>query len=257
MRAHGRSFAFATRFLPAAARPDVSTLYAFCRVVDDLVDEPSDVAPEEVRRQLEGWQRWLATSPVPPKGSELTTALAAVVNRHGIPASHLVELVEGCKADLAARAFQTFDELRHYCYQVGATVGLAMCPIVGVHDPRGLGCARDLGIAMQLTNVIRDVPEDVAMDRHYLPAEEVALFGDDLPRLIEFQCARARDYYQAGCAGIRWVQPGAQFAIRLAATLYEAILDKVAQQGYDPYAGRASTSLWEKVWLAVKLRLGG
>jgi 15-cis-phytoene synthase len=265
MRVHARSFAFAARFLPAATRPDVYTLYAFCRTVDDLVDEPPPgMRPHHVRRQLEEWQRWLGETPVPANGSDMTTALAQVVNRHRIPQQHLIELVEGCKSDLDQPNFEEFDELRRYCYQVGSTVGLAMCPILRVSEARGLACARDLGIAMQLTNVIRDVREDVHMGRHYLPASELRAYGcrveapnrgGDLPTLIRFQSDRARQYYEAGREGIRWVHPTAQFAIGLAATLYEAILDKIAQQRYDVYAGRASTSLREKLWLAVRLRL--
>ena len=241
-------------------------LYAFCRTVDDLVDEPPPgMAAPEVRAQLESWQRWLGESPMPANGSAMTTALAEVVNRRGIPADHLIELVEGCKSDLDLPSFREFAELERYCYQVGSTVGLAMCPILGVNDRQGLDCARDLGIAMQLTNVIRDVREDVAMGRYYLPASDLRAFGcsvqasghsGDLAGLIRFESDRARRYYESGRQGIRWVQPAAQFAIRLAAGLYEAILDKIAQQRYDVYAARASTSLREKVWLALRLRLG-
>jgi len=248
-------------------RPDVHALYAFCRTVDDLVDEPpSGMTGERVREQLEQWQRWLADTPVPPNGSAMTNALAAVVNRHRIPPRHLIELVEGCKSDLGQPRFEQFGELERYCYQVGATVGLAMCPILGVTEAGGLACARDLGIAMQLTNVIRDVREDVAMGRGYLPASELRAFGcpvdapneaGDLPGLIRLQSERARRYYESGRDGLRWVQPAARFAIGLSAALYEAILDKIAQQHFDVYAGRASTTLREKVWLAVRLRRSG
>jgi 15-cis-phytoene synthase len=267
IREHARSFAFAARFLPAAMRPDVHALYAFCRTVDDLVDEPlNGMTREQVRHQLDEWQRWLANTPVPPNGSAMTNALAAVVNRRGIPRRHLIELVEGCKSDLQQPRFERFDELERYCYRVGSTVGLAMCPILGVTAPSGLACARDLGIAMQLTNILRDVREDVAMGRHYLPADELQAFGclveapderGDLPGLIRLQSDRARRYYASGREGIRWVQPAARFAIRLSASLYEAILDKIAQQRFDVYACRASTTLREKVWLAVRLRLAG
>lgn len=248
-------------------RPDVYALYAFCRTVDDLVDEPPNgLSQEQVREQLAEWQRWLADTPVPPNGSAITNALAAVVNRHRIPQRHLIELVEGCKSDLGEPRFERFDELERYCYQVGSTVGLAMCPILGVSEAGGLACARDLGMAMQLTNVLRDVREDVAMGRHYLPANELRAFGcsveapneeGDLPGLIRLQSERARRYYASGRAGIRWVQPAARFAIALSAALYEAILDKIAEQRFDVYARRASTTLREKVWLAVRLRLTG
>lgn len=265
MQERARSFAFATRFLPRTMRPDVQALYQFCRTVDDLVDDrPQWFAAEQVREQLEEWQRWLDHSPVPPNGSSVTNGLAGVINKHRIPPRYLIDLVEGCKSDLSAPQFQEFVELRHYCYQVGSTVGLAMCPILKVADPQGLDCARDLGIAMQLTNVIRDVPEDMAMGRCYLPATELrsfdcpvdALPAGDLTGLIRFQCERAHVYYRAGIAGVASIHPAAQYAIRLAASLYEAILDKIAQQHYDVYACRASTTLHEKVWLAVRLRLG-
>ena len=265
MREHARSFAFAARFLPSAIRPDVSDLYAFCRTVDDLVDEPaSGWTSTQVRRQLEDWQRWLNSSPIAPNGSSATAGLARVMAKYAISPIHLIDLVEGCKSDLDQPRFEDFQQLERYCYQVGSTVGLAMSPILGVTDPRGLACARDLGIAMQLTNVIRDVREDVAMGRYYLPAVEVRAFGcpveapergGDLSGLIRLQCERARGYYRSGLAGIKWVQPGARFGIQLAAALYEAILDKIAQEGYDVYTRRASTTLRQKVWLAFCLRL--
>ena len=265
-RERARAFSFAARFLPRRVQSDVYTLYAFCRVVDDLVDDPPPSwSREQVRGQLVVWQRWLALSPLPPDGSALTAALADVLRRHEIPSRHLIDLIEGCKGDLDRPRFETFAQLERYCYQVGGTVGLTMCPILGVEHPKGVACARDLGIAMQLTNVIRDVAEDVAMGRHYLPAAELRAYGcrqatpesgGDLPGVIRFQCDRARSYYRGGLEGVRWIEPAARFAIQLAGTLYAAILDKVAQQRYDVYARRASTSLREKLWLAVRVRLG-
>lgn len=267
IRDHAGSFAFAARFLPEAMRPDVYVLYAFCRTVDDLVDESGPgLTPERVREQLEDWQRWLAATPVPPNGSTVTNALAAVVNKHDIPQRHLIELVEGCKGDLAQPHFEVFAELERYCYRVGSTVGLAMCPILGVTASGGLDCARDLGLAMQLTNVLRDVPEDVALGRQYLPASELRAFGcppkapnraGDLAGLVRLQSARARDLYAAGRSGLHFVAPAARFAIALSAALYEAILDKIAEQRFDVYAARAGTTLREKVWIAARLRLTG
>jgi len=267
MRRHGRSFFFASRFLPPPVRTDVFTLYAFCRTADDLVDEHVERHGRSVvLAQLSAWQDWLRARPVAANDSGPTANLAAVINKYGINGGYLAELLEGCKGDLASPSFEEFPQLARYCYQMGSTVGLAMAPVLGVQSKSGLAAARELGMAMQLTNIIRDLRPDVAAGRRYLPAVEVRRFGcqpeapersGDLAGLVRFQVGRAREWYQAAQTGFDAIESRSRFAIRLSAALYEAILDRVAAQSYDVYRGRAVTSLAGKLRVAVRLRLQG
>ncbi|MHB8618285.1 MAG: phytoene/squalene synthase family protein, partial [Chloroflexota bacterium] len=150
--------------MPLSIKRDVEDLYAFCRTLDNLVDSPPPgLDPNGVRGKLAAWHEWLRESPLPPGDCPAADALRSVICKYRVPQRHLVDLIEGCRTDLAQPRFEEFAELERYCYQVGSTVGLAMCPILGVTHPRALECARSLGIAMQLTNVLRDVGEDAAL----------------------------------------------------------------------------------------------
>jgi 15-cis-phytoene synthase len=261
--AHARTFAFATRFLPAADRPAVVTLYAFCRLVDDLVDErPASVSADAVRRDLDTWRRWLAGRghSAPPSPANLAFALRDLVEERRLPVPFLLALIDGVESDLDPVAVPSFAVLRNYCWQVAGTVGRLMCHLLSPDHPvEASAAATDLGIAMQLTNVLRDVGKDLRQARVYLPADEMARFGssvgrlhvlaasgqppdDDLRELIQFQIERARRYYARGLAGVWLLPPSARLSILLAGRLYRAILDDIEASGYDVLRRRASTS---------------
>jgi 15-cis-phytoene synthase len=261
--AHARTFAFATRFLAKADRPAVVTLYAFCRLVDDLVDErPASVSPNTVRASLDDWRCWLGGGGhrTPPVPTSLAYALRDLIEERQLPVTFLLALLDGVESDLDPVAVPDFAALRNYCWQVAGTVGRLMCHLLYPDHPvEAAAAATDLGIAMQLTNVLRDVGKDLRQGRVYLPADEMTTFGysagrlrvlaasgrppdDDLRELIRFQVERARRYYARGLAGVWLLPPSARLAILLAGRLYRAILDDIEASGYDVLRRRASTS---------------
>lgn len=258
-----RTFSFAARFLPRDQRDATTVLYAFCRVVDDLVDEPADgVSPEETAARLAGWRSWIERG-LPARGlpepAPLAEALRRVVAAYALPASYLLGLVDGVASDLGAVRMASFAELRRYCVRVAGTVGLSMCHVLGCREPGALAAAVELGVAMQLTNVLRDLGADLRRGRVYLPADELARFGltaegllelarsggppdERFGALMEFQVARARQYYAQGIGGV-WMLPGrGRTAILVAARLYRAILDEVERGGFAVLHRRAATS---------------
>ena len=186
--ARARTFSFASRFLPPERRRAVEALYAFCRTVDDLADEyPLAVGGP----LLDAWWQWVdglqrgESRPVPAPAPDrpedenrvLTAALLEVVQRFGVPPAYLRLLVEGVRSDTERAAIASFPELRDYCYRVAGTVGLAMCHVLGAATPEAYERAERLGIAMQLTNVLRDVGEDLQKGRVYLPADDLTRFA--------------------------------------------------------------------------------
>lgn len=266
IRQKAKSFYFATVFLPRAKREATFVLYAFFRTIDDLVDEPAPGMDEHaVRRELDDWQQWLESDPRPPSTEAVRAALDRILTRYKIPPRYLIELIEGVRGDMAPRHLYSFPEYERYCYQVASTVGLTMSHVLGMRDERALPAAADLGIAMQMTNVLRDVGEDLGRGRVYLPIAEFAQFGyslDDLRQrrcddafraLIRFHIARTRGYYARGVQGIRYLDEDSRFAITLAAHLYQRILNKIEAQQCDVFSRRAHTTMPEKLRIAAGL----
>ena len=269
-----RSFAFAARFLDPERRRATQVLYAFFRTVDDLVDERepgSDVA--EAAAALDAWDGWLAMADRPGASPSddpdpLRAALAETMVAYAIPPNYLRALLLGLRDDLTGRPIATFADLERYSFRVAATVGLAMCHVLGATTPRALSAAAALGIAMQLTNILRDVADDLHRGRLYLPADELERFGcsegalargavdECLRELLRFQIERARRYYAAGAIGLSELTPEARYPIALASTLYASILDKIEIQGYDVFSRRAMVGRREKVVLAGRVAFG-
>ncbi|GAC1433665.1 MAG: phytoene/squalene synthase family protein [Chloroflexota bacterium] len=268
IRNKAHSFHLATRFLPAEKRRAVIVLYAFYRTVDDLCDEEAPTSPATATAALAGWRAWLAAGAPADERDPLRYLLGGVIARYGVPTRYLLELLDGVCSDLEPRRLRTFAELEHYCYQVAGTVGLVMAHVLGVRHARAYGAARDLGIAMQLTNIIRDVGEDLERGRLYLPEEDLRRFGCD-PRCLEdgnadaafsallaFQIGRARAYYRRGLGGVADLSPKCQMPVALAGHLYQAILHKVELQHYDVFSRRARTTRVDKVVVAARVYLG-
>jgi phytoene synthase len=263
IRDHARSFYFAARFLPPVTRQDVFALYAFYRTVDDLVDcRPAGRAPATVVNQLNIWRHCIRSNAPRQDFHPVFPALRAVTEKYAIPCNYLLEVLDGVERDLYPNHLRTFDELRHYCYQVAGSVGLVTAHVLGAGGDAALDRACTLGIAMQLTNVLRDVGEDLERGMIYLPAEEMSRFGYSAARLGErrvdadfvglmrMQIARARDYYRTGLEGIGLLPRGMRFPILLAARMYGGIMREIERSGYDVFRLRAHTGLPEKLWLA-------
>lgn len=269
-RAKAKSFHFAAAFLPAAKRRDVFALYDFCRHVDDLVDERGDRPAAAVRADLAALATMLdlieaGRVPADPRWAPL----ADTIQRRDVPIAPLLELIDGVAGDLGPRAFRTTDELLHYAHQVAGVVGLALGPLLGARRTGFEDAGAALGIAMQLTNVLRDVAPDLAAGRRYLPDEELARFDlteadlragrvDDRWRaFMRWQLDRARRYYAEGDRVVPlFPDDGSRLTVRLMQRTYAGILDAIERRGHDVFRGRASVGAVGKVrilataWLA-------
>src|SRR6266487_2036419 len=263
---HGRTFHFAARFLSPKFRHPVVTLYAFFRTLDDLVDQPADGRRiEDIRVELGIWKNWFTRGYSFPAPQEpLGTRLAAVLAERPVPSEVFLDFLDGMASDLEPQEIHDFSEMYRYCSRVAGTVGRAITYILGVNSAQALVAAENLGIGMQLTNILRDVGGDLAVGRLYLPQEDLARFGcsqthllqlykeqcgtdDSFRALMCYQVARAYRYYIQGLAGI-WLLPAdCRLAILVAGRLYRQILAAIEHKGYDVLRSRVATSFPEKV----------
>jgi 15-cis-phytoene synthase len=239
---HSRSFALATHLLPPDKRRAVRALYAFCRVTDDLVDCP---AGEVDAALAPGRQR--ALSPVPPVHDLIATAWADTRWRYQIPLRYAEQLIDGVTRDLHQRRYPTFADLATYAYGVAATVGLMSMHIIGFASSDAIPYAVKLGVALQITNILRDVGEDWRAGRLYLPADELAAYGlteadlaagwmdSNWRAFMRFQIARNRRLYAEAWPGVALLNPDGRLAVAAAATLYRAILDDIEAHDYDVF----------------------
>jgi phytoene synthase len=245
-RSHGRSFFLASQCLPGDRRRAIHATYAFCRLADDLIDEaPGDGAAHQLNR----WEAQLA-NPVHP----VAVAFAAARAAYGVPEAPAHELIEGLRMDLTDRRYNNWAELSRYSYCVAGTVGLLVAPILGCRDPEALPQAATLGIAMQLTNILRDVAEDAERGRLYLPLDEIDAFGCDpesilagrpepgFRDLMSFQIGRARALYAEAAPGISSLASAGRLA-----TLTAGILTEIERLDYDVFRTRARVSTSRKL----------
>ncbi len=261
LAAGSRSFALAGRALPPSARDDAAALYAFCRVADDLVDGDGD--PSAAVRALSVRLDHIYAGA--PAADPVDRAFAAVVARHRIPRAVMDALIEGFAWDAARRSYPALTDVVAYAVRVASTVGLAMTLLLGRRAPDTLARAADLGIAMQLTNIARDVGEDARNGRLYLPAawlveeglDPAAFLADPRPspalskvvaRLLEV----AQGFYARADHGIPQLPWRTRWAIRAARLVYADIGRVIAARGYDSVSSRAVTTRARKVWLLVR-----
>lgn len=263
-----RTFYYGSLFLPREKRRAAWALYAFCRIADDIADE-RDLYPDPLR-DLARWREALLGAYAGQPRGPVMRAWADTLTRFDVPLRPALDLLDGVEMDISGATFRTFDELRLYCYRVAGTVGLLMAPILGYEGAAALDAAVDLGIAMQLTNILRDLAEDARRGRLYLPAEELAAFGysrAELERgaitpafveLMRFQIGRANEYYQRGLRGVRLLDRDARLAIALSGLLYRAILDRIHCCRYDVFSQRIHLSTTSKLamlpgaWMRVR-----
>jgi 15-cis-phytoene synthase len=244
--ARDTSFYYSFLVLPAAKRDAIVAVWDFCRAVDDEVDEPGSTAPGEAlaewRRELE---RCYTGQPQTPQGIRLQPW----IRRFDLPRGAFEELIDGVEMDLARARYETFDDLYDYCWHVASTVGLICVEIFGYRQPETRDYAVNLGIALQLTNITRDVAGDLSRGRIYLPQEDLRRFGcteDDLRAgrvtppvraLLAHQCARAHDYYERARALLTRQDARSLVAAEIMGAIYRDLLRRIERAGYDVFHG--------------------
>jgi 15-cis-phytoene synthase len=265
-RREARNFYYAFLLLPHAERRSMCALYAFLRHTDDLADEPATAADKG--RALDAWRDELVAA-LAGRGTTWPglPALADTVERHSIPPDLLMKAIDGVSMDVEPRRFVTFADLTDYCYHVASVVGLSCLHIWGYRSDGGKAerLAESCGIALQLTNIIRDVREDARNGRIYLPEEDLARFGveagelaregrpsDRVRALLAFEGARAYEYYAQADPLTPLVDRVGRPVLRTIVGIYRALLDEIARRDYHVLDGRISLRPWHK--LAVALR---
>lgn len=258
--ASGSSFYYSFLFLPKDKRRAITALYAFCREVDDVVDECTD---EQVARTTLNWWRVQVTEIYTGKPQHpVALALVPVVQQFNMAQEHLLEIIDGMEMDLDQPRYADFKSLQLYCYRVASVVGLLSVEIFGYTDRQTLKYAHDLGIAFQLTNIIRDVGEDARRNRIYLPMDEMEQFDvtaadilnaketENFQKLMAFQIERAQQFYQQALAQLPDMDKKSQRTGLIMAAIYRATLDEVISSGCHVLKERVSLTPLRKLWLA-------
>jgi phytoene synthase len=258
--ASGSSFYYSFLYLPPQRRRAIVALYAFCREVDDAVDEPGDA--QLAAAKLAWWRSELANLFAGKPQHPVSKALAPHTQSYSISLEKLCEIVEGMEMDLTQTRYLDWPALERYCYRVAGVVGILAAGIFGYRDARTLDYARDLGIAFQLTNIIRDVGEDARKNRIYLPMEDLKRFG--LPAadilklketaafkaLMQFEAERARDYYARALAALPSADRRAQRPGLIMAAIYRTLLTELERDGFPVLTHRISLTPLRKFWIA-------
>ncbi len=277
-RRAARNFYYGFRVLPRAKALALCALYAYMRHVDDLADTPGDASLK--RRALEDWRARTEQALTRPERSGFGTdepkpeealwpALADTVARYRIPPGYLLDVVSGAEMDLDPCVYRTFEDLRRYCYHVAGAVGLACVYVFGFDDPRAIVPAEEMGIAFQLTNILRDLGQDYAAGRVYLPSEDFERFGcrpeeldrqgppeGALERMLRFEAGRAWGYYERAWTLIPLVSEDSRRALWALARIYSGLLEELERRGFDAFSSRARLPVTQKLAVFFWARLG-
>ncbi len=266
LRHHGKSYYFSTRLFPRHLQEATCAVYAFVRLPDEIVDNAPQQTPEDIEaikeRINEFCSDWHHAYTRGQSHSPVLKLAAQTWHQYNIPFGYSQSFLEAMVMDTWKTDYESYQDLESYMYGSAAVIGLMMSHLVGFEDEKTLEHAKALGYAMQLTNFLRDVDEDFqTRGRVYLPQDEMARFGvsrddiearhfsDEFRELMRFQVNRAHELYDLANPGIAQLKPEGRFAVSMASTLYRAILRKLEQQDFNPFARRASTSLGHKVVL--------
>lgn len=272
---HAKSFYFAAKFLPKHKQKAVYPIYAFCRHVDDEIDEIGDGDEAEAVKSVERWKTNLNF--IYEKNNKQRTtnneqlqvfiAWQDLLENYKIPQNLPLELIQGVLMDTTTKRYETFEELYVYCYRVASTVGLMSSEILGYSDKIALEYAEAMGIGMQLTNILRDVKEDAEIGRIYIPQEDLRRFNiseeqifagkfdENFQQMMKFQVERAREYYEKGEKGISLLEKDSRFTVLLASRIYAKILDKIENLDYNVFSARAHTNKSQKLLSIPKIWL--
>ena len=265
--ASGSSFYYAFLFLPPPRRAAITAFYAFCREIDDVVDEVTD--PSVAYTKLAWWQAEVAKSFAGQPTHPVMKALAPCLDRFGIEQERLQAVIEGCRMDLEQTRYLDFTALRRYCHLVAGEVGEVAARIFGQTDPRTTGYAHKLGLAFQLTNIIRDVGEDALRGRIYLPVSELQQFdvkaseilerkySDRFAALMKFQADRAQTLYDEAIGELPAADRRSQKPGLMMASIYRTLLREIERDGFQVLHQRVSLTPLRKFWLAWKVQALG
>jgi len=264
------SFYYAFNLLPAEQRDAMNTVYAFCRQTDDIVDEGS-VTDEIKYERLRKWRIELEKSLNGHSDYPIINKLSRTIQKFNIPLEPFFDLLKGMEMDLQKKRYITFNDLRTYCYNVASTVGLMCIEIFGYRHPSAKDFAVNLGIALQLTNILRDIKKDAEKGRIYLPKEDLEKFNyyesdifnntynENFQRMMKYQVERARYYFDSATASLNLEDKKAMFAARAMQHIYYRMLNKIVDVGYDVYSKKINVSTFQKVGISlgvwVKYRL--
>lgn len=256
----GSSFYYSFLFLPKPRREAITALYAFCREVDDIADECADAAI--ARTKLEWWRIELANTYADRPSHPVSQALLPAIRAYDLAQEQFEEIIDGMEMDLQYVRYADFKALQLYCYRVASVVGQLAATIFGYSDRKTLKYAHDLGMAFQLTNIIRDVGEDARRNRIYLPQDELAQFGvseDDLLHgrsgdgfnaLMAHQVARAREFYQQALQTLPAQDQRSQRPGLVMAAIYQKLLNEIERDGFHVLNQRITLTPLRKLWIA-------
>ncbi|MBN3040400.1 MAG: phytoene/squalene synthase family protein [Candidatus Omnitrophica bacterium] len=264
-RKQAKSFFFASRLLPKAKRNASYSVYSICRISDDSVDKPKESIEtlDEIEKKID-----LAYSREELE-DDLIAAFRKTITKYKIPRKYFDDLIDGIRLDMEKKRYENFLELITYCHKVAGVVGLIMLKIFGYNKPQAEKYAVDLGIAMQLTNILRDIKEDFSLGRIYLPKAEMQKFDineatiknsqleDNFIEFMRFQIVRARDYYNRAEKGIIFItDKRCRLAAMAMSKIYSAILSSIENNGYDVFSRRSYVSMPVKIKILAQTILG-
>ena len=260
-----KNFYYAFLTLPKAKRQAIYASYAFCRLCDDIADDPDPDGDRATR--LQGVRLALGAAFSGAPDGAVFTALGHAAASYSIPQRYFDDVIKGVEMDLHKARYETFDELRQYCYYVAGAVGLICIEVFEYSDPAAIEYATDLGLAMQLTNILRDIEQDAAAGRIYLPQEDMRRFGysaenlhagvvnDSYRSLMKFEADRARSYFQSGSRLYPLLDRRSRACPETMAKIYSQILDRMESEGFDNFGRRVGLSKATKIALMARLWL--
>jgi phytoene synthase len=265
MTAHfSKSFYVSTCLLPRHKRWATFALYGFCRHIDNLTDIPRQRSDKELLRELSFLEDELITAYRTGESEHpVIGPFISVAKHYHIAKEYPLDLIKGVRMDTSISRYETFDNLYLFCYRVAGVVGLMMTQVLGYKNPEAMIYAEKLGVAMQLTNILRDIREDKEMDRIYLPLEDIRKLGidvdhffeekmsDNFRKLMKYQIDRAYQYYDEADTGIKMLDRDAQFAIYSASKIYRGILHKLELQDCNPFRGRVYVPQFKKAQIVI------
>ena len=263
-RTRARNFYYSFLLLPRERKEAMCAIYAFMRYADDISDQPDP--PRETRvALLDRWRKAFQISLQGEYGNDpILPALHETVRKYAIPSEYFSDLIDGVRSDLSTTCYHTFDDLYRYCYRVASVVGMTTVHVFGFDSPEALRFAEKCGIAFQLTNILRDIPEDARLGRVYLPQEDLDRFGlqpEDLKKgrfgtrfreLMEFEWQRAESYYRESAPLLKMVRPDCRAALWAMISIYHRLLRRIRSENYDVFTRRPRLSATEKAWIVTR-----